>query len=78
MANCCRQTEIARCRELLAAQTPSAEDRPLAAPPTPSAPLDEPLTLCPHCGLGHWRCVWDAPRPSRAELFLLPLFWNTS
>jgi len=74
-ANCSRQADIARCRELLAAQTPPAEDRPLAAPPTP---LDEPLALCPHCGLGHWQCVWDAPRPSRAELFAMPLLWNTS
>jgi hypothetical protein len=76
LANCHRQAKLARCRELLGAAAPQVS--PPTPPPAPEAAASEPdPQRCPHCGIGHWQRVWEASRPCRADLFLLPL-WDTS
>ena len=69
LANRHRKAMLARCRELLQAETPAADtvavDRFLGEPPR-----------CPHCHIGTLRPVREEPRPRFSELIAWTYTWK--
>ena len=61
LANRNRAQNLARCRELLAADTTTAETSAPSAPSAPT-PAEEERDLCPCCGTGRLRYVGILPK----------------
>lgn len=80
LSNPQRGKQLARCRELLAADDPPPADVSPRETDDGAAEKSVPDTqrLCPHCGGGVLVCVESSPRPRLCEVVNFPWVWDSS
>jgi hypothetical protein len=83
LANCVKGQQLARCRELLGARPPAADDPPRTAADWMRLLLGIDITRCPSCGATLYRQILQPSLPSPAEARVPPgtsnsAPWDTS
>ena len=80
LSNPQRGKQLARCRELLAADETPPDDtiRREADELVDDESAPDAQRLCPHCGVGVLVCVESTPRPRLCEVVHFPWVWDSS